>query len=50
MLALMDFYKCYRAYVRGKVESIQQSGAGIPERERRKSRLRAERYFRLALI
>lgn len=49
MLDLMDFYKCYRAYVRGKVESFQQNSAGIPERERRKSRLRAERYFRLAL-
>jgi uncharacterized protein len=49
MLRLMDFYKCCRAYVRGKVESFQQSGAGIPERERRKSQLRAERYFRLAL-
>ena len=49
MLLLMDFYKCYRAYVRGKVESFHHSGAGVPERERRESRLRAERYFRLAL-
>ena len=49
MLRLMDFYKCYRAYVRGKVESFHQSAPGIPERERRESRMRAERYFRLAL-
>jgi aminoglycoside phosphotransferase family enzyme/predicted kinase len=49
MLGLMDFYKCYRAYVRGKVESIQQSAAGVPDLERRKSRVRARRYFRLAL-
>jgi predicted kinase len=49
MLGLMDFYKCYRAYVRGKVESFHQSATGKAERERRGSRTRAERYFRLAL-
>ena len=49
MRCLMDFYKCYRAYVRGKVESFHQSIPGPPERERRESRARAGRYFRLAL-
>lgn len=49
MLRLMDFYKCYRAYVRGKVESFHQIAAGLPEEERRVSRKRAEDYFRLAL-
>ena len=49
ILYVMDFYKCYRAYVRGKVESFHQSALGIAERERRESRSRAERYFRLAL-
>jgi uncharacterized protein len=49
MLDLMDFYKCYRAYVRGKVESFQQAKAEVPEIEQKKSRMRAERYFRLAL-
>ena len=49
MLRLMDFYKCYRAYVRGKVQSFHQSVPGLPERERRESRALAERYFRLAL-
>lgn len=44
MSVLMDFYKCYRAFVRGKVESIQAAAepsdatAGL-----------ARRYFRLAL-
>src|SRR5208282_414110 len=41
--------KCYRAYVRGKVQSFHQSVPGLPERETRESRALAERYFRLAL-
>jgi uncharacterized protein len=49
MVRLMDFYKCYRAYVRGKVESFHQGAPGLHERERKDSRVRAERYFRLAL-
>jgi uncharacterized protein len=49
MLRLMDFYKCYRAYVRGKAESFYQSASGTPEQERRQSRIRGEGYFRLAL-
>ncbi len=49
MLRLMDFYKCYRAYVRGKVESFQQAGAEVPKTEQKKSRMQAARYFRLAL-
>ena len=49
MLHLLDFYKCYRAYIRGKVESFHQSVPGLPEVERRASRARAGRYFRQAL-
>lgn len=49
MLRLLDFYKCYRAYVRGKVESLHHIVSGVPEVEWRESRVRAERYFRLAL-
>jgi aminoglycoside phosphotransferase family enzyme/predicted kinase len=49
MLRLMDFYKCYRACVRGKVESFHQARAEVPETERKKSRMQAKRYFRLAL-
>lgn len=49
MLRLMDFYKCWRAYVRGKVESFRSSEAEVPEQERRMSQERAQRYFRLAL-
>ena len=44
MLKLMDFYKCYRAFVRGKVESIQTRGAAM-----HRSGAHPRRYFRLAL-
>ncbi len=49
LLTLLDFYKCYRACVRGKVESFHHIAEGVPERERRASQELAERYFRLAL-
>jgi len=49
MLRLMDFYKCYRAYVRGKVESFHQARPEVSETEQKKSRMQARRYFRLAL-
>jgi uncharacterized protein len=49
MERLMDFYKCYRAYVRGKVETFHQNVSGLPADKRSEIRARAERYFRLAL-
>jgi aminoglycoside phosphotransferase family enzyme/predicted kinase len=49
MPRLMDFYKCYRAFVRGKVESLHSVARTAPERERQASAKRARRYFRLAL-
>lgn len=49
MLQLMDFYKCYRAYVRGKVESLRSREIEMPQAERAGSRARARRYFRLSL-
>lgn len=49
LLALMNFYKCYRAYVRGKVESLHSVAHAAPEAERQASAERARRYFRLAL-
>jgi len=49
MLRMMDFYKCYRATVFGKVESFRSSEQEVPEHGRRASRKRAQRYFRLAL-
>jgi uncharacterized protein len=47
MLKIANFYKCYRAFVRGKVESIQAT-----EKETTNSgehQKQAARYFRLAL-
>ena len=41
MLGLMDFYKCDRAYVRGKVESVGQSEVDVSDSERKESRARA---------
>lgn len=46
---LIDFYKCYRAYVRAKVESIRSREPEVPEEERQTSRERARHYYRLAL-
>jgi uncharacterized protein len=46
---IIDFYKCYRAYIRGKVESIRSNELEIPRGEREISGETAERYFRLAL-
>jgi aminoglycoside phosphotransferase family enzyme/predicted kinase len=48
MLELMDFYKCYRAFVRGKVDSLQGARTRL-ERERTGLRAHARRYFQLAL-
>jgi uncharacterized protein len=47
MLKVSDFYKCYRAFVRGKVESIQ-----VTEKETKDPQMHEEQaahYFRLAL-
>lgn len=49
MPRLMDFYKCYRAFVRGKVESLHSVAPAAPEEERAASAGRARRYFQLAL-
>jgi aminoglycoside phosphotransferase family enzyme/predicted kinase len=46
---VIDFYKCYRAVVRGKVESLKSGEANIPKREVRASHKRATDYFRLSL-
>jgi uncharacterized protein len=47
MLKVANFYKCYRAFVRGKIESIQatEKETANPQEHGK----RAARYFRLAL-
>jgi aminoglycoside phosphotransferase family enzyme/predicted kinase len=46
---IIDFYKCYRALVRGEVESIRSNEPEIPSEERHASREKAKRYFKLSL-
>jgi len=46
--ALLDFYKCYRAYVRGKVEGFKSRQKEVPAEEKGAAGLKAKRYFHLA--
>jgi aminoglycoside phosphotransferase family enzyme len=48
LLKLLNFYKCYRAYVRGKVESFKLDDPYIPEEEKAKMLTAARSYFELA--
>ena len=48
IVEILDFYKCYRAYVRGKVESFRLDDPNIPEREKTQALKRAKKYFNLA--
>ncbi|GAH77472.1 unnamed protein product, partial [marine sediment metagenome] len=45
---LLDFYKCYRAYVRGKVESFKLDDPYIAPAEKRQTLEIASSYFDLA--
>src|SRR5437870_10370788 len=47
MLKVTNFYKCYRAFVRGKVESIQATEKETVDPQAHEKQ--ATRYFRLAL-
>lgn len=46
---IVDFYKCYRAYVRGKVSSLKFETEGITEKDRNNAFYNARKYFQLAL-
>ena len=48
LLQLLNFYKCYRAYVRGKVESFKLDDPYISEEEKTSVLAAARRYFELA--
>jgi aminoglycoside phosphotransferase family enzyme/predicted kinase len=45
---LMDFYRCYRAYVRGKIACFTSSDPGLTEEARNEHTDLARRYFQLA--
>lgn len=46
--AVLPFYQCYRAYVRGKVDSFQLDEPEVPPRQQRAARAAARRRFTLA--
>jgi uncharacterized protein len=48
LLKLLPFYKCYRAYVRGKVISFRLDDPNIPKKEKDAATKEAEAYFKLA--
>jgi aminoglycoside phosphotransferase family enzyme len=45
---VLAFYKCYRAYVRGKVISFKLNDPNIDNREKEQAKIEAKRYFKLA--
>lgn len=48
LLRLVNFYKCYRAFVRGKVACFKLDDPYITEEDRQYSQATAEEYFDLA--
>jgi len=48
LLRLLNFYKCYRAYVRGKVTSFVLNDPGVGAADKAKARKTARRYFELS--
>lgn len=48
LLSMLDFYKCYRAYVRGKIGLFTANDQGVDERLRKQNLEHAARYFKLA--
>lgn len=46
---VVDFYKCYRSFVRGKVEGMQADAREVPPSQRGRSRARAHRHYQWAL-
>ena len=48
LVEVLNFYKCYRAYVRGKVESFRLDDPHIPGGEKKEALKRAQKYFDLA--
>jgi uncharacterized protein len=46
---LLDFYKCYRAYVRGKIKSFEIDDTLISPVEKRRAKNEAQSYFDLAM-
>jgi aminoglycoside phosphotransferase family enzyme len=48
LLELLDFYKCYRACVRGKINALAMGEPEVPPDEQARARKAARAYFALA--
>jgi aminoglycoside phosphotransferase family enzyme len=48
LMQLLAFYKCYRAYVRGKVISFKLDDNNIEQTEKTSAIKEAQAYFKLA--
>ncbi len=48
LMKLLPFYKCYRAYVRGKVTSFKLEDPNVGTEEKRAATREAQAYFKLA--
>jgi aminoglycoside phosphotransferase family enzyme len=48
LMKVLDFYKCYRAYVRGKVESFRLDDPNIAKEDKKEAFKRAQKYFSLS--
>lgn len=46
---ITDFYKCYRAYVKGKVKSLQSAEEEVEAKDRERAAALARKYFGLSL-
>jgi hypothetical protein len=49
LMEILTFYKCYRAYVRGKVTSFKLEDPSVGGEEKRAAKREAEAYFQLSL-
>jgi aminoglycoside phosphotransferase family enzyme len=50
LMSLLPFYKCYRAYVRGKVTSFKLKDPNVGREEKTAAKKEAKAYFKLASI
>jgi len=48
LMKLLPFYKCYRAYVRGKVVSFKLKDPNVHSKEKNMARKEAKEYFKIA--
>ena len=48
LIKLVDFYKCYRAYVRGKIGCFTWASEGIDKKTKKTAESQARQYFKLA--